>query len=100
MGEFGVFIPILALMIPVLGIVVHLSGQWLKSPVAHALADRVRGVNAVNQTELQHEVQALAGEIDVLRRELAEMQERVDFAERLLARGPESSMINGPRETH
>lgn len=99
MGEFGVFIPILALMIPVLGLVVHLSGQWLKSPVAQAFADRVRGQAAAEQGELQAEVQALAGDMDVLRREVAELQERLDFAERLLARGTGHAIVDA-REAH
>lgn len=100
MGELGVLIPIIALMIPVLGLVVHISGQWLKSPVANALADRVRGVNSLEQADLHQEVQALAGEIDGLRRELAEVQERIDFAERLIAARPESSRLSAPRENH
>jgi hypothetical protein len=37
------------------------------------------------------EIDALDGEIDQLRMELAEAQEKLDFAERMLAQGPDAS---------
>jgi hypothetical protein len=48
------------------------------SPVGKALADRLRGnVEPMQDPEL-------LGEVDALRQEVAELHERVDFAERIL----------------
>jgi hypothetical protein len=48
------------------------------SPVGKALADRLRG-----RTEPAQDPELLA-EVDALRQEVAELHERVDFAERVL----------------
>jgi hypothetical protein len=48
------------------------------SPVGRALADRLRG-----QVEPAQDPELLA-EVDALRQEVAELHERVDFAERIL----------------
>ncbi len=48
------------------------------SPVGRALADRLRG-----QVEPPHDPELVA-EVDALRQEVAELHERVDFAERVL----------------
>lgn len=45
--------------------------------------------------ELQDRLDALEGELSSLRQELSETQERVDFAERLLAQAPEPRRV-GP----
>ena len=42
-------------------------------------------------------VEALEGEVSALRQELSEMQERVDFTERLLVREPEPRRADPPR---
>jgi hypothetical protein len=50
-------------------------------------------------SELQARLEALeaeVGELGGLRQELSEMQERMDFAERLLAQGPETRRV-GPQ---
>lgn len=47
--------------------------------------------------ELQDGLEALEGEVSELRRELGEMQERVDFAERLLAQGTEARRLGPDR---
>jgi hypothetical protein len=49
------------------------------SPVGKALADRLRG-----RVEPQQDPELLA-EVDALRQEVAELHERVDFTERILA---------------
>ncbi len=50
------------------------------SPVGRALAERIRGrVTPTQDPEL-------LAEVDALRQEVAELHERVDFAERLLSR--------------
>ncbi len=58
-------------------------------PVARALADRVRGRAAVEPDP------AVLGELDQLRGRLAEVEERLDFAERLLARAREADQLPG-----
>jgi hypothetical protein len=53
------------------------------SPVGRALADRLRGHAAPAQDP------ELLAEVDALRQEVAELHERVDFAERVLMNSPE-----------
>ncbi len=50
------------------------------SPIGKAIAERIRSQGAVPM----HDPELLA-EVDSLRRDLSELQERVDFAERLLS---------------
>ena len=49
------------------------------SPIGRALAERIRG-QAATSTDPQ-----LLADVDALRHDVAELQERVDFTERLLA---------------
>ena len=70
------------------------------SPIGRALADRIRGKSAGTgadelRAELADHKQALTDEVESLRRELGELAERVDFAERLLAKSREGQRI-GP----
>lgn len=55
------------------------------SPIGRALADRIRGRKA----SMVLDEQAVLAELEALRHDVAELQERSDFAERLLARGTE-----------
>lgn len=48
-------------------------------------------------TDFQARLEALEGELTNVRRELSETQERLDFAERLLARGPEPHRVDPGR---
>jgi hypothetical protein len=48
-------------------------------------------------SELQARLEALEVEMTKLRPELSEMQERLDFAERLLAQGPEARRVDPQR---
>jgi hypothetical protein len=68
----------------VLFIVIVFGGGMLfllsKSEIGRALADRIRGSSAGGQPD-----PALLEEVDRLRIEVAELQERMDFAERMLA---------------
>lgn len=54
------------------------------SPVGKAFADRLRGHAAPAGTD-----PAVLDELDALRHDLADVQERLDFAERLLSKGRE-----------
>jgi ubiquinone biosynthesis protein UbiJ len=55
------------------------------SPVGRAVADRLRhGPQPIAPPEIDHEVY---DELDRLRADVTELQERVDFSERLLSKG-------------
>jgi hypothetical protein len=57
------------------------------SPVGRALAERIRGHAQPAQDP------ELLAEVDALRHEVAELHERVDFAERLLAQRQEPGKV-------
>jgi len=84
----ALLIPVMALAIPVVAIVTSgLQKVWrLRLEEAQL---RLHGGEAGSSEEIQ----ALRDELQILRRELSELNERVDFTERLLVRGrgPESS---------
>ena len=60
----------------------------LTGPIGAALAGRIRGASAAGDA-------ALAGEVEELRGRLAEVEERLDFAERLLAQAREADQLPG-----
>ncbi len=64
------------------------------SPIGRAIAARIKGGGAVDSgelRELQDTVHDLLEENRSIREELVEVQERVDFAERLLSSGSDSN---------
>ncbi len=67
---FGAFIPFLAMLPPSLA-AVWIASRWFKA----------RGTG----TEVRAEIAALRDEVGALRHAQAEAQERLDFAERMLA---------------
>jgi F0F1-type ATP synthase membrane subunit b/b' len=60
-----------------------------KGPIGAAIAERIRGGAAPADDS------ALAVEVDHLRGRLAEVEERLDFAERLLAQAREADQLHG-----
>jgi hypothetical protein len=58
------------------------------SPIGKAIAERIRARGAVPMQDPE-----LLAEVDALRRDVTELQERVDFAERLLARTQERQQV-------
>ena len=70
-------IPI-ALFFSVAGIIV------LKGPIGKAIADRIGG-RATPPTDGGQETGALLGELEEVRYRLAEVEERLDFTERVMA---------------
>ncbi len=56
----------------------------LRGPLGRALGERLAG--RPRGAAEEREFQDLKGEVDELRHQLGEVQERLDFAERLLAR--------------
>ncbi len=73
-------------MIPIVGIIFGSLVLIAKSPIGQAMARRISGEGRMAADVHEHlaEVQA---ELEALRGEMAETQERLDFAERLLLRG-------------
>ena len=69
------------------------------SPIGRAVAERIRGKGASaggdNRAELAEHKEAVDQEVEAVRREVAELAERMDFAERLLAKNREGQRI-GP----
>jgi hypothetical protein len=70
------------------------------SPIGRAVADRIRGKSATAdggelRAELADHKEAVGQDLEAVRREVAELAERLDFAERLLAKGREGQRI-GP----
>lgn len=78
-------------------------GFWVAmTPLIKALADRVRGPGRL-PGDLEARIEALeatrpiTGETDAVYHRMAELEERLDFAERLLAQGREPARIEEPR---
>lgn len=65
----------------------------LRGPFGRALADRLSGRAGPEERD----VQELRGEVEELRRQVAEVQERLDFAERLLAKPADAARVAPPR---
>lgn len=62
------------------------GGFWVLRPLAAAIAKRIAGDHHPPPATDSHEREALAAEVQQLRQEMIELQERVDFAERMLAK--------------
>src|SRR5438874_12490557 len=70
------------------------------SPIGRAVADRIRGKSPSTdggelRAELAEHKDALNQELEAVRHELAELAERMDFAERLLAEHREGQLGGG-----
>jgi len=61
----------------------------LRGPFGRGLADRLSGKSGIDDRE----VRELRGDVEDLRRQLTEVQERLDFAERLLAQHREAERL-------
>lgn len=70
------------------------------SPVGKAIGDRIRGGGAEltrDEAERLRESQAMMlDEVESLRREVSDVQERLDFAERMLVRQRETGQLPPP----
>jgi hypothetical protein len=75
----------------VVAIVVMCIGliKIFRGPVGEALADRLRGHSAGSPDP------ATAAEVESLKQRLAEVEERLDFAERLLSQGAHGDQLPG-----
>ena len=104
MGEWAPAVGIIGLAL-VVGATLVLSG-----PVGKALAEWIRGWSKTDEQWLafkaaKHGVppspsgdtERLLGEVDDLKRRLAEAEERLDFTERLLAKDRDAQRLARPR---
>jgi hypothetical protein len=66
----------------------------LRGPLGRAIGERIAGQRDPNDRDLQE----LKGEVEELRHSLSEVQERLDFAERMLARQDERAPALPKRE--
>ncbi|MDQ3137413.1 MAG: hypothetical protein M3Q93_07490 [Gemmatimonadota bacterium] len=84
--SLALLIPILALTIPVIAMIFKGLNRLAQIRLEEA---RLRIGSLTGGAEL--ELAGLRGDVDDLRRELSEVQERVDFAERLLSKPREAA---------
>ena len=68
-------------------------GTWGAVKIAKVIAHS----RAAGDPDTAAHLQALDQEVETLRREMIETQERLDFAERLLAQGPETRRVEPRR---
>ena len=88
----------------ILAIVLIFGGGTLialaMSPIGRAIAARIQGgggsaASDERLRQVQDSHQALLEDLEVMRRDLTELQERVDFAERLLAKQRDEPRLPG-----
>jgi hypothetical protein len=68
------------------------AGTLILWPIVRALARRLEGKGTVDaglKADVEHLHQRL-GEVDALQARMGELEERLDFTERMLARAPEA----------
>jgi hypothetical protein len=80
-----------AVMAVIAGFIVVLS----KTAIGQAVVDQIRGQAGGRDPEAQARLDAVEEEVAHLREQLSETQERVDFAERLLAKVRDAKQL-GP----
>lgn len=62
------------------------AATWLLTPIVRGLGERLRGgPGAADVEALRQEMEVLRDSLQQARGDVADMQERLDFAERLLA---------------
>ena len=74
----------LGVLIPIIGMLIGFFVVFSRSDLGRALAQRISGGAQASQA-LEGELRELRGEIEAVRSELLETQERLDFTERMLA---------------
>jgi Tfp pilus assembly protein PilO len=79
-----------------LAILFALGAQRLRARQRPELKSRV--VDPTEQGQTLEDVQASLGELDQLKRRMSELEERVDFAERLLTKQREAQRLDPPQD--
>jgi hypothetical protein len=92
---------VIAVFIPIVAVGGFFAWMISLSPVGKAYAERLRQGNHPAAREDRADREELVETVESLRREVAELAERVDFTERLLARqsgaerGPPPGQVSG-----
>ena len=86
---------VLALMIPIVAVGGFFAWMISLSPVGKAYADKLRGKTGSSGAGGDQE--EVLESLDQLRREVAELAERVDFTERLLGQQRGGERLGPPR---
>jgi hypothetical protein len=81
-----------------LGGVALIVGLIVFGPLGRALADGLRHLFGVHRAPDNAELGAMREEVAALRHRVAELEERQDFAERLLAQARERGLLSAPPE--
>ncbi len=81
----------IALLIPIVATAGFFAWMISLSPVGKAFAERIRG-RPQEAPPLQNQEEILQS-LDDLRHQVAELAERVDFTERMLAKRPEATQL-------
>ena len=87
---------ILALFIPIVAVGGFFAWMIALSPVGKAYAERLRNGPAGNAGTSEDHAE-LVESVEQLRREVAELAERVDFTERLIGQGKAAEQLGKPR---
>jgi hypothetical protein len=77
-------------LIPITAIIVAGLFAIGRGPLGQALAERLRGRSSVDAGALQAQLDEVRDQVELLRGELGDAQERLDFTERVLTKGRES----------
>jgi hypothetical protein len=77
--------------------VTMVGGFVLLYPLVRALAERLRPHAGAGKEEMQALHEDVVQELQQMRREVAELGERMDFTERLLAKQREAERLAPPR---
>ena len=88
----GEMIPIVGMITGVMILAVVTRGlvKLFDGPVGVALGKRILGRTGDADHHLADQISYMSEQLEQLERSLAETQERLDFAERMLARAPET----------
>lgn len=81
----------IALLIPIVSVTGFFAWMIALSPVGKAFAERIRGQSR-DPASIQGQEEILQS-LDELRHQVAELAERVDFTERMLAKRPEATQL-------
>jgi hypothetical protein len=87
---------VVVFMIPIVGIAGFFSWMIAISPLGKAVADRIRH-GPTPRGGAQGGQEEVLSALEDLRREVAELAERVDFTERLLAKHREAERLARPQ---
>jgi len=77
---------------------VTMVGMVALGPIGRAVADRLRGRGAAGAIGgMQDQLDDVIAKLDDLQRQVGEIGERQDFAERLLAQARERGLLEAPK---